>query len=401
MDCWPPDGDHNDNNNLIEHYFNLGLKQWEILAFLRIHHGLKVSLRTLQRILRLNGLRRRGYMSALVDIVEAIDQEILDDTEKDIGYRSMHQRLIVKYGFTANRDFVRRIMSFLDPTGVQARQCRRLHRRKYRTKGPNYLWHIDGWDKLKQFGLCVHGCIDGYSRRVLWLEVASSNNDPYVVCSYFAKYCKLLGGIPHLVRADRGTENVNIESMQIVMRLLNSDPHGNMEVSFLYGKSTSNQRIEAWWSKFKQLGMNTWIEHFKDLSSAGIIDTSSELDIECVRYCYMDILISELNFIKKLWNLHYIRKSKSCTSPNGKPNVMYFIPEAYNTCDYKHPFLVDDMNYAEQFLTNTIPKCNEIYSELFTILMAEEGKEMPQSLHSASDLLVYLLVTVKHELQRD
>lgn len=51
-------------------------------------------------------------MSALVDIVEAIDQEILDDTEKDIGYRSMHQRLIVKYGFTANRDFVRRIELF-------------------------------------------------------------------------------------------------------------------------------------------------------------------------------------------------------------------------------------------------------------------------------------------------
>lgn len=31
----------------------------------------------------------------------------------------------------------------------------------YRTKGPNYAWHIDGQDKLKRYGLCVHGCIDG------------------------------------------------------------------------------------------------------------------------------------------------------------------------------------------------------------------------------------------------
>ena len=28
-------------------------------------------------------------------------------------------------------------------------------------KGPNYIWHIDGYDKLSPFGLTIHGCIDG------------------------------------------------------------------------------------------------------------------------------------------------------------------------------------------------------------------------------------------------
>ena len=28
--------------------------------------------------------------------------------------------------------------------------------------GPNYIWHMDGYDKLKPFGIAVHGCIDGY-----------------------------------------------------------------------------------------------------------------------------------------------------------------------------------------------------------------------------------------------
>ena len=28
-------------------------------------------------------------------------------------------------------------------------------------QGPNFLWHCDGYDKLKPYGLCIHGCIDG------------------------------------------------------------------------------------------------------------------------------------------------------------------------------------------------------------------------------------------------
>ena len=28
-------------------------------------------------------------------------------------------------------------------------------------QGPNYLWHVDGYDKLTPYGLNIHGCIDG------------------------------------------------------------------------------------------------------------------------------------------------------------------------------------------------------------------------------------------------
>lgn len=29
-------------------------------------------------------------------------------------------------------------------------------------KGPNYLLHVDGYDKLKRFGFAIHGCVCGY-----------------------------------------------------------------------------------------------------------------------------------------------------------------------------------------------------------------------------------------------
>ena len=28
-------------------------------------------------------------------------------------------------------------------------------------QGPNFIWHVDGYDKLSHFNLCIHGCIDG------------------------------------------------------------------------------------------------------------------------------------------------------------------------------------------------------------------------------------------------
>ena len=28
-------------------------------------------------------------------------------------------------------------------------------------QGPNFIWHMDGYDKLKPYGITIHGCIDG------------------------------------------------------------------------------------------------------------------------------------------------------------------------------------------------------------------------------------------------
>lgn len=66
----------------------------------------------------------------------------------------------------------------LDGDGVRLRKSGKLKRRKYCNKlrdvwqhfcnfkimwiqGPNFLWHLDGYDELKPFGICIHGCIDG------------------------------------------------------------------------------------------------------------------------------------------------------------------------------------------------------------------------------------------------
>lgn len=41
------------------------------------------------------------------------------------------------------------------------------------------------YDKLKPYGFAIHGCIDGFSRRIMWLEVNPSNNNPAAVAKYY------------------------------------------------------------------------------------------------------------------------------------------------------------------------------------------------------------------------
>ena len=78
-----------------------------------------------------------------------------------------------------------------------------------------------------------------YSRRVLWLEVSSSNNDPEIVGKYYADYVDAIKGTSRRIRADKGTENVNVEAMQRFFRRSSEDDFAR-DKSFKYGRSISN-----------------------------------------------------------------------------------------------------------------------------------------------------------------
>ena len=161
----------------IERYFNLGMDYDEILILLVVSHNIQLSLRQLKRIFVTKGLRRRKNHSDPEAIVSAVEQE-LKGSGRLLGYRQMHQRLRLDYGLVLRRETVRTTLASLDPEGVSLRSRHKLKRRQYIAKGPNFVWHLDGYDKLKPFGFCVHEAIDGFSCRIIWLEVGHTNNNP-------------------------------------------------------------------------------------------------------------------------------------------------------------------------------------------------------------------------------
>ena len=119
------------------------------------------------------------------DILEAVRDE-LSGSGADIGCRRIHKALKPK-GYICRRDDVRQTVKQLDPYSGKLRKRGRLHRRRYVADGPNFVWHLDGHEKLKPFGFSIHGSIDGFSRCLIWLEVASSNRKTRVDCKILSR----------------------------------------------------------------------------------------------------------------------------------------------------------------------------------------------------------------------
>lgn len=286
------------------------------------------------------------------------------------------------------KDTVRNLLKILDPEGVEARSKHRLMRRLYKTEGPNHLWHIDGYDKLKPFGFCIHGAIDGYSRRIMWLEVGPSNNDPFIVAQYYVDCVRQIGGTPRLIRADCGTENVNIAAIQ---RYFHSK-----ENSFLFGKSTSNQRIEAWWGSLRKGWTDWWIRFFKDMRDCGIF-CDGDVHDECLKFCFMQVLRDELYKFAEQWNLHRIRPTTNVDSPSGRPDLLYFLPEMNAARNLITPVSLDDIEVAEQRCCYRSPEtgCADEFCELASIIMQEKNLEMPQTAEDA----VILFSVLTEEIQ--
>ena len=147
---------------LIKRYFWKGYKYSEIILLLEKGHHVEVSKRSFQRYVNRLGLFRKNLHISSVSLFEDV-QQYLEENGSSHGYRNVQQRLMSS-GIQYSKEAVRIALNVLDPEGVSRRKSHRLKRRKYRNKGLNHAWRMDGNDKLKPFGFYVRGCIDGFSR---------------------------------------------------------------------------------------------------------------------------------------------------------------------------------------------------------------------------------------------
>ncbi|XP_063955289.1 uncharacterized protein LOC135154065 [Lytechinus pictus] len=371
-------------DHLISLYFNLGMSYKEIIYILAQEHGIELSERHLKRILALNNFRRRHYTN-LADVVQFIEHELQGSGQLH-GYRMMHAKCR-QNGMHVRKEDVRVILKYLDPEGVAARTARRLTRRSYFAKGPNHVWHVDGYDKLKPFGLCISGCIDGYSRKVMWLNVYNTNNDPKLVGGYFLETVMECGGFPCKVRADRGTENGHICAFQNFF-------HHNYDLErrvYIEGSSTSNQRIEYWWAFLRKECTHFWIETFRRLSDRGDF-TGDFLDKNLVQFCFMSILQTELDKMADIWNNHRIRPSVNLHVPSGHPMMMYHTPQIWGTEDQLCTNVDDDDLAAcisDAVFRSTIPCDKDVY-DLCVYIMKRDNLDQPMEVQDALELYIHL-----------
>ena len=133
------------------------------LSYKDISEALGIHRHTLRTALRRIGLQRQSLTvsdSELDRIARKFRRE-----KPTAGYRYLIGHLRKK----GIRVPIAKVMSSLrrvDPVRQLLQSRKTIRRRRYRNRGPNRVWHLDGHHKLIRWGVVIHGFIDGYDRLV-------------------------------------------------------------------------------------------------------------------------------------------------------------------------------------------------------------------------------------------
>ena len=131
---------------------------------------------------------------------------------------------------------VRESIIQVDPINRANRWGSRILHRPYSVPHPNYLRHMDTDMKLRHSRFCIHGCVDGFSRAIVYLRV-NNNNRATTVLGCFQQAASEWGYPSHL-RADNGGENIAVGEFMVWFC-------GENRGSFLTGPSVQNTRTET------------------------------------------------------------------------------------------------------------------------------------------------------------
>ena len=276
----------------------------EKLRFL-IENGFKVqdiaimldcSLRTLERRLQELGITSRAYSRISDDEVDLIVSQI-KHCSQSCGEKLVTGRLR-SAGIVVPRERVRESLRRIDPNGITTRFRAVLHRRVYSVHSPNSLWHIDGYHKLIRWKIVIHGGIDGFSRLIVYLKVAT-NNRASTVLSAFQKAVQEYG-LPSRVRMDKGGENILVSQYMVEQR-------GAGRNSAIMGRSVHNQRIERFWRDLFTGCISFFYHLFYFMEDINILNPDSHLDLFALHYVTISLLQGELDGFRSGWCQHSIR----------------------------------------------------------------------------------------------
>jgi hypothetical protein len=124
----------------------------------------------------------------------------------------------------------------------------------YVIAGPDYLWCLDGHDKLAQYGMEIYAAVNVYLRKIIWFYVGNFNRTQLSVLRQYLVAVKARDLYPSFIRINKGTEIIMLADAYfslfieaVLAEYWPDEEYNSLRITdyYIYGLSTRNVRIKG------------------------------------------------------------------------------------------------------------------------------------------------------------